>query len=62
MTNCTDITTHSQSNEGQYLNPYNIVVLTLACFIIIANVVLIHIILKTPVLRKQVKRMKKDNL
>ena len=54
MTNCSDNSTHMQYIESDYLTPYNVVVLVLAFLIILANILLILIILKSPALRSQV--------
>ena len=56
LSDCYNSSIHRQYNDGEYLTPYTIFVLTLACLIIIANVLLILIILKSPALRKQVNR------
>ena len=56
FSDCYNSSIHRQYNDGEYLTPYTIFVLTLACLIIIANVLLILIILKSPALRKQVNR------
>jgi len=42
-----------QYRESDYLTPYNVVVLVLAFLIIIANILLVFIILKSPALRSQ---------
>ena len=54
ITNCSDNNTHMQYRESDYLTLYNVVVLVLAFLIIIANILLILIILKSPALRSQV--------
>ena len=50
--NCTD-----KYKEDEYLDGYTIFVLALSCLIIIANVLLITVILKSPGLRTQVHKL-----
>jgi len=53
MNNCSDNSIHIKYKDSVYLTPYNVVVLVLAFLIILANILLIHIILKSPALRSQ---------